>query len=50
MKNIIIANAPELQRALATKVYCELIAGGIIFILVVLIAIVYIKANWPKGE
>lgn len=43
MKNIVIANAPELQRALATKVYCELVAGGIILIIIVAIAIAYIK-------
>lgn len=45
MKNIVIANAPELQKALATQVYCELIAGGIVLVVAIFIAIVYIKNN-----
>lgn len=46
MKNIVIANAPELERALATKIYCELVAGGILLLIVILIAIVYIRNNF----
>lgn len=43
MQNIVIANAPELQRALAARIYCELIAGGIALVIAVFIAIVYIR-------